>query len=135
MGDEGMEKESGGAERREDDARARVLRIVVVDVIVVVVAALLLCFVLFFVALAGLEAWFVLLANRTFSGVVTDNAYTVGLKYDDVLAQREAERKLGWSTDLSFVQQGGLAGRLTLVVTDRMAFPWTARMCGPPPSA
>jgi len=81
------------------------------------------CFVLFFVGLAGLEAWFVLLANRTFSGLVTDNAYSVGLKYDDVLAQREAERKLGWSTDLNFVQQGGLVGRLTLAVTDRDGVP------------
>ncbi len=50
------------------------------------------CFILFFVALAGLEAWFVLLANRTFSGEVTDNAYAVGLNYNQVLAQREAER-------------------------------------------
>ncbi|QIG51968.1 FixH family protein [Nordella sp. HKS 07] len=81
------------------------------------------CFVLFFVGLAGLEAWFVLLANRTFSGLVTDNAYAVGLKYDDVLAQREAERELGWSTNLNFVQQGGLVGRLTLAVTDRDGIP------------
>lgn len=81
------------------------------------------CFILFFVALAGLEAWFVLLANRTFSGEVTDNAYAVGLNYNQVLAQREAERKLGWSTKLTFDQQGELAGRLTLAVTDRDGAP------------
>lgn len=81
------------------------------------------CFILFFVALAGLEAWFVLLANRTFSGVVTDNAYAVGLNYNDVLAQRETERQLGWSTELTFDQQGELAGRLTLAVSDRDGAP------------
>lgn len=77
------------------------------------------CFILFFVALAGLEAWFVTLANRTFSGVVTDNAYAVGLNYDAVLAQRAAERRLGWATELTFEQQNELAGRLTLAVTNR----------------
>lgn len=76
------------------------------------------CIVLFFVGLISLEVWFVSIANRTFSGLVTDNAYGVGLNYNDVLARREAEKRLGWSADLTFRQHSALAGRLTLVVTD-----------------
>lgn len=83
------------------------------------------CFVLFFVGLAGLEAWFVTLASRTFSGVVTDNAYAIGLNYNDVLAQREAEKSLGWSSDLTFEQHSELAGRLTLAVRKTDGTPLT----------
>ncbi|NOV20227.1 hypothetical protein E5S70_29925 [Ensifer adhaerens] len=76
------------------------------------------CFIMFFVLLFGLEAAFVALASRSFTGLVTDNAYAVGLNYNEVLAQREAEKKLGWKTDLSFEQSEGLAGQLSFRVLD-----------------
>lgn len=76
------------------------------------------CFIAFFVCLAGLEIWFVSIANSTFTGLVTDEAYTIGVNYNEVLAQREAERRLGWTTTLSFVQGDGLDGRLALRVHD-----------------
>ncbi|PWK74055.1 FixH family protein [Aminobacter sp. AP02] len=80
-------------------------------------------FIGFFVFLAGVEAWFVTIAHTTFSGVVTDNAYSIGLAYDDVLAQREAERRLGWSSSLQFDRGDGLSGRLTLVARDALGQP------------
>lgn len=70
------------------------------------------CFILFFVCLAALEVWFVTLANRSFTGLVTDNAHTVGL------AQREAEQRLGWTAAVAFEQGEDLDGRLTLRVRD-----------------
>ncbi len=76
------------------------------------------CFILFFIFLFGLLAWFVTLANRSFTGVVTDNAYAIGLNYNEVLARREAEQRLGWKTALSFEQGEKLGGRLTLRVRD-----------------
>lgn len=76
------------------------------------------CFIAFFVCLSALEVWFVTLANRSFTGLVTDEAYTIGVNYNEVLAQRAAERQLGWTTTFSFVQGEGLAGRLTLRVRD-----------------
>lgn len=76
------------------------------------------CFILFFVCLVALEVWFVTLANRSFTGVVTDDAYAIGLNYNEVLAQREAERRLGWTTAIAFEQGGDLDGRLTLSVRD-----------------
>ena len=76
------------------------------------------CFVAFFVCLAALEIWFVTLANRSFTGLVTDEAYTIGVNYNEVLAQREAERQLGWNTSFTFVQGDGLDGRLTLSIRD-----------------
>ena len=76
------------------------------------------CFIAFFVCLAALEIWFVTLANRSFTGLVTDEAYTIGVNYNEVLAQREAERQLGWATSFVFVQGDGLDGRLTLSIRD-----------------
>ncbi|MDK1376802.1 MULTISPECIES: FixH family protein [unclassified Sinorhizobium] len=76
------------------------------------------CFIFFFILLAGFEVWFVALANRSFTGVVTDNAYAIGLNYNEVLAQREAEKRLGWKTTLSFDEGEKLGGRLTLRVHD-----------------
>ena len=82
-------------------------------------------FIGFFVFLAGVEAWFVTIAHTTFSGVVTDNAYSIGLAYDDVLAQREAAKRLGWSSSLQFDRGEGLSGRLTLVAQDAQGKPLT----------
>ncbi len=84
------------------------------------------CFILFFVFLTGLLTWFVVLANQSFTGVVTDNAYAVGLNYDDVLAQREAEKRLGWATALTFKQGNGLGGLLTFSIRDRDGKPVVA---------
>ncbi len=84
------------------------------------------CFVLFFVGLAALEIWFVTLSTRSFTGVVTDDAYNIGLNYNAVLAQQEAERRLGWTTALAFEQGEGLKGRLTLRVHDANGQPLVA---------
>ena len=73
-------------------------------------------FVLFFICLAGLEIWFVTIANRSFTGVVTDDAYAIGLNYNEVLVRREAERRLGWTTAIAFAQGSDLAGELKLSV-------------------
>lgn len=83
-------------------------------------------FVLFFVFLTGLLSWFVVIANRSFTGVVTEDAYAIGLNYNDVLALREIEKRLGWATALSFKQEDGLGGLLTFSLRDRDGRPLVA---------
>lgn len=84
------------------------------------------CFVAFFALLFIVEAAFVAVASQSFTGLVTDNAYTVGLNYNEVLAQREVERKLGWKTELSFEQGEKLEGRLSLRIHDAKGQPVVA---------
>ncbi len=84
------------------------------------------CFVLFFVFLTGLLSWFVVIANRSFTGVVTEDAYAIGLNYNEVLALREAEKRLGWATALTFKQGDGLGGLLTFSLRDRDGGPLVA---------
>jgi nitrogen fixation protein FixH len=76
------------------------------------------CFILFFVCLAALEVWFMTLAHRSFTGVVTDDAYSIGLNEEELAAQREAARRLGWTAAMAFEQGPGLGGRLTLQLRD-----------------
>lgn len=68
------------------------------------------CFVLFFVALAGLQLWFVLLANRSFTGLVTDPRTPA--------ASHAPVHDPGWSSRLAFTPTGPLAGRLTLTLRE-----------------
>lgn len=77
-------------------------------------------FILFFVALAGLEIWFVSMATSTFSGLVTDQAYTTGLNYNEIIEQRRIEDELGWKATIDYIQEeGALKGKLVLRVLDR----------------
>lgn len=70
-------------------------------------------FVLFFLALVGLETWFVLLANRSFSGLVTEAAP----------AGVPAPSAPDWDAAVAFAPTGPLAGRLTLALTDASGAP------------
>lgn len=63
-------------------------------------------FVLFFIALAGLQLWFVLLANRSFSGLVTDPKPASGV--------HAAAHAPDWTARLALVPDTPLAGTLSL---------------------
>lgn len=70
---------------------------------------------LFFGLVIGVDALFITLAYRTFSGEAAKNPYEAGLLYNRTLAQREREAALGWSAT---IEQA--AGEVILVrVADR----------------
>lgn len=75
----------------------------------------LVAFVLFFGLIAAVDALFISLALRTFSGQVAKNPYEAGLLYDRTLAQRAAQAELGWNATLALVDDRVLE----LVITDR----------------
>lgn len=75
----------------------------------------LVAFVLFFGLIAAIDAVFISLAYRTFSGQVAKNPYEAGLLYDRTLAKRAAQAKLGWSATLA----AGGDGVVELVITDK----------------
>lgn len=74
-------------------------------------------FVLFFIALAGLQLWFVLLANRSFSGLVTDPKPASG-----VHAPAHAP---DWTARLAFVPNEALAGTLAVEIAAANGAPLT----------
>lgn len=75
----------------------------------------LVAFVLFFGLIAAVDAVFITLAYRTFSGQVAKNPYEAGLLYDRTLAERAAQTALGWSATLASLDDRAVE----LVITDR----------------
>ena len=59
-------------------------------------------FVAFFAVLAVLDGVFVYIASSTHTGVVTENAYNEGLRYNQTIAAAEAQDQLGWDASISY---------------------------------
>lgn len=57
-------------------------------------------FVLFFAVQTALFGWFAYIAHKSHTGVVIDEAYKKGLRYNQVIAQADAQEKLGWRMDI-----------------------------------
>lgn len=50
----------------------------------------------FFLFIAAADAWMIILAIRTHSGVITDHAYEKGLAYNQVVAAHQKQEEFGW---------------------------------------
>jgi nitrogen fixation protein FixH len=75
---------------------------------------------LFFLIIIGTDAWFMTLAYRTFPGQSADNPYEAGLAFNETLAKREAEVKLGWRLEAETLADG-----IALRPVDRTGQPLT----------
>ncbi|MBL8713670.1 MAG: FixH family protein [Alphaproteobacteria bacterium] len=82
-------------------------------------------FVLFFSMLAALFTWFVYLAHTTHPGVVTDDAYEKGLKYNIQISRADAQKKLGWTSATDVRRDGGKAFTLSFTLKDKSGAPVT----------
>lgn len=71
-------------------------------------------FVIFFVALAGLLFWFVDIAVKTNTGVITENAYNKGLAYNKIISAADEQEKLGWKGEINLN-----ARRISFKLTDK----------------
>lgn len=75
-------------------------------------------FILFFGIIIGTDAWFMVLAYRTFSGQVAANPYEAGLAYNATLAQRARQDALGWRATIT-----DAGDELQVAVVDRAGAP------------
>lgn len=71
----------------------------------------------FFAVVAAVNGVFILYALRTHPGLSDANAYQAGLAYNQVLAEAEAQRQLGWHVTLD--DETATHGRLSLYLRDR----------------
>lgn len=62
-------------------------------------------------------------AIDSFSGLQTEGHYQRGLEYNNVLAGEEAEKKLGWSVALDFVETGNNRARISVTAADKQGNP------------
>lgn len=61
----------------------------------------LLCLVAFFGLIFATNAYFITVAVKTFSGEDEQKPYLQGVEYNDTLARRAEQRKLGWRATIS----------------------------------
>lgn len=73
-------------------------------------------FYVFFAIVFTMNAIMVYLANSSWNGLSTENAYEKGLKYNDVLKQKEQQQALGWNTKAAW-EDG--SQKLTLYLQDK----------------
>ncbi|MDD3445652.1 MAG: FixH family protein [Zavarzinia sp.] len=85
-------------------------------------------FVGFFIGLAALEAGFISIAYRSFTGTVTDEPYAIGLDYNEIIAAHEADERLGWKLESRFSIAGPLAGTLDFTLRDKNGLPVAAEV-------
>ena len=58
-------------------------------------------FVVFFMVIVAVNGVFLFFAQTTHTGVVRDDAYQVGLDYNEVISKADAIERLGWQAALS----------------------------------
>ncbi len=63
-------------------------------------------FVLFFLVVFIVNGFFVYFAVSSFTGVTTEGAYTKGVAYNEVVAQKRKQDALGWQDNFSLENDG-----------------------------
>lgn len=66
----------------------------------------------------AVNAVFVTLAIGTFTGVTTTSPFKEGLAYNDVLAARDAQRDLGWQSEVAFGPAAEGRDRIAVTLVD-----------------
>ncbi|MEO5348617.1 MAG: FixH family protein [Magnetococcus sp. YQC-3] len=80
--------------------------------------------VLFFVVVVAVNLLLVRFSQTSWSGLVTEGAYSKGLAFNKTLAAQEAQEALGWQVALDTTPlRVGAAGHLRLSLRDRQGAP------------
>ena len=59
----------------------------------------------FFAVVFVVNFFYIYVAKKTWSGLVTTDSYQKGLHYNDTLKQAEEQKKLGWNLEVKFKHQ------------------------------
>lgn len=80
-------------------------------------------FVMFFVLLTGLLSYFCWLAVSSYTGLVTEDAYSKGVQYNQILRQAAAQEALGWKADVVVTPGSGKKMLITVMLKDKDGLP------------
>lgn len=72
----------------------------------------------FFGVVLAVNGVFVYLALSSWTGIDTEDAYSRGLAYNDVLAAAAAQRKLGWRVDVDIANSAPRTARIAFDARD-----------------
>lgn len=80
-------------------------------------------FVAFFALVAAADGLLVYLSLSSWTGLTAKNYYKRGLEYNQVLRAAERQSNLGWRSDVAFVPEAKLSGRVTVRMVDAAGRP------------
>jgi nitrogen fixation protein FixH len=73
----------------------------------------------FFGVMIAVNAYFTIVAVKTFRGEDVPQSYRQGLEYNQTIAARLAQKDIGWSARINITEQGDGSQRLILQIEDK----------------
>ncbi|NBV05910.1 MAG: hypothetical protein EBS06_01565 [Proteobacteria bacterium] len=76
-------------------------------------------FFVFFAVILLVNIIYIYLSQKTWRGLVTDDAYHKGLHYNDVIAGANEQKELGWKMKISYKNSKNKSGELEIFLQDK----------------
>ncbi len=76
-------------------------------------------FFIFFAIIITVDSIYIYIANKTWRGVYTENAYQKGLNYNQTLFDQEKQKNLGWSINETIEKLSSSSYLLTVRLLDK----------------
>ncbi|MBL6852687.1 MAG: FixH family protein [Alphaproteobacteria bacterium] len=77
----------------------------------------------FFAVIIAVNVYFIVMSVQTFSGEDEEKPYLQGIEYNDTLARRAEQQRLGWQATVSATRLSSGHVRIAVVLHDRAANP------------
>jgi len=75
-------------------------------------------FIGFFAVIFLVNITYIYIAKKTWSGLVTEDSYQKGLKYNDTLKAVKEQKELGWKVNSSFIHKVAGSGEVEVFLKD-----------------
>jgi len=76
-------------------------------------------FVVFFAIFVSVDLLYIYLSKTTWRGVVSEDSYSKGLDYNQIIALTKKQKNLGWGVVISYQNTLAKQGRLKVEVVDK----------------
>ncbi len=76
-------------------------------------------FFVFFAVIFVVNIIYIYVSQKTWRGIVTQDAYHKGLHYNDVIAEAKKQKELGWEMQISYKNFGAKKGEVKVILTDK----------------
>lgn len=76
-------------------------------------------FFIFFAVIFTVNIFYIYISQKTWRGLVTEDSYHKGLRYNDVIADAKKQKELGWQLKISYKNSGNKTGELKIFLFDK----------------
>ncbi|MBL6664982.1 MAG: FixH family protein [Rickettsiales bacterium] len=74
---------------------------------------------IFFLVVVSVNVGYIVISRDSLPGVATKNSYNKGIKYNQTIAQKEAQEQLGWKVEMEMRQSGENSKDIHIKLLDR----------------